>query len=138
MDTNSEKETINKGIELAGKLKGGEIILLYGDLGTGKTQFVKGIAEGLGVEEGITSPTFVLMKQFDIKKEGLSTLYHIDLYRIDSQVDLASLGLDDAFRDENGVVVIEWADRLKGVPEGAITVNLEYSGESSRKIEIKK
>ncbi|MDP2632617.1 MAG: tRNA (adenosine(37)-N6)-threonylcarbamoyltransferase complex ATPase subunit type 1 TsaE [Candidatus Curtissbacteria bacterium] len=124
--TKSELQTQKIGEEIAGKLKSGDIVCLYGDLGAGKTVFVKGIAKGLGIQKRILSPTFVLMRAYP-------GLYHLDLYRID---DFRSLGLDEIFENEQ-IKVIEWAEKLgSALPEKRIDVKIKKVNEKTRKITI--
>jgi len=106
----SVKETINIGKSLARKLKKGDIICLFGELGSGKTVLTKGIACGLKIpKEEVISPTFVLIRQY---QKGDLPIYHFDLYRLKSPDDIALLGYEEYFYDQ-GVSVIEWPDRLK-------------------------
>jgi tRNA threonylcarbamoyladenosine biosynthesis protein TsaE len=115
--TNSEKETFNFAKKFAKRLKGGEIIGLTGDLGAGKTVFAKGLAAGLGVKKNITSPTFVLMKIYEIKKpcSKIKILCHIDAYRLKTPQDLIAIGAEEYFNRPDAVTVIEWADKIKKI-----------------------
>ena len=108
--TNSPEETIALGRELASVLVPPKIVVLQGDLGAGKTTLVKGIAEGFHAasHENVTSPTFTLIHEY---RGPAATLYHIDLYRIDTQRELETLGLDD-LRNENSVLLIEWGEKF--------------------------
>ena len=108
--TNSPEETIALGRELASLLTPPKVVLLRGDLGAGKTTLVKGIAEGFHAasHENVTSPTFTLIHEY---RGPAATLYHIDLYRIDTQRELETLGLDD-LRNENSVLLIEWGEKF--------------------------
>ena len=106
--TASESETAAVGRELAGTLRAGDVVLLYGDLGAGKTAFVKGLAEGLGVaREEVSSPTFTLVQEY---RGGRLVLYHVDLYRLDDPREIIDLGLDEIAA--GGVLAIEWAEKL--------------------------
>ncbi len=130
--TLSEKETQDFGKKLGKLLRPGDLILLYGDLGSGKTTFVKGIAEGIEVnpEVYITSPTFSLVNIY----EGKYTLYHIDLYRISFE-EAVELGIWEFLSD--GIVVIEWADKLEEIPkEDFLEVVFEFLEDSKRKVVI--
>ncbi len=130
--TASEKETQKAGKELGKFLKPGDLVLLYGDLGAGKTTFVKGIAEGIEVdpEVYITSPTFSLVNIY----EGRYTLYHIDLYRISFE-EAIELGIWEFLSE--GIVVVEWADKLEELPkEDFLEVRFEFLEDSKRKIII--
>lgn len=105
MITESPEETIELGRQLGASLKGGELIILHGELGAGKTQFVRGIAAGLDSADAVSSPTFVIERIY----HGRLTMLHIDLYRIAGAID--DLGIDEALR-EGCVVVVEWGDKL--------------------------
>jgi len=108
--THSEEETAAVGRELAATLSAGDALLLYGDLGAGKTAFVRGLAEGLGVHrDEVSSPTFTLIQEY---RGGRLPLFHVDLYRIDDPRELDELGLDEIAVD--GVLAIEWAEKLTG------------------------
>jgi tRNA threonylcarbamoyladenosine biosynthesis protein TsaE len=131
----SEAETFRIGRELAESMRLPAHILLYGDLGAGKTALTRGIAAGFGLEDidEVASPTFTLINEY----RGRARIYHIDLYRIESG-SLNGLGLDEIFEDPNSAVVVEWAERLGDFPTpGAVRVFLEYVDENSREIEIK-
>ena len=110
--TNSEKETFEFAKDLAQTLKGGETLCLVGDLGCGKTAFTKGLASGLGVEQIVTSPTFVLMKIYPINSDHINKIVHIDAYRLLNGSDLEAIGASDYINDKSCVTVIEWADRV--------------------------
>ena len=115
--TKSKHETQELGLKFAKELKGGEVVLLYGDLGAGKTTFVQGLARGFGITERILSPTFVLQRIHKIQKRGIGELNHIDLYRIENPKDIDSLGLAEILDEGNSITVIEWADRIKNFPD---------------------
>ncbi len=136
--TKSAKETGSFAKGIAAKLKGGEVLCLIGDLGAGKTAFTKGLAAGLGVKNIITSPTFVLMKVYGAKNGKISTLCHIDAYRLSDGQALMEIGADDYFNDNKCVTVIEWADRVKGIwPKGAIEVSFKILEGDKREILVK-
>lgn len=129
--THSEEETSAVGERLAASLESGDVILLYGDLGAGKTAFVRGIARGLGAPvEEVSSPTFTLVQEYT----GRLTLYHVDLYRLEP-VEVDDLGLEELVSGD-GVVAIEWAERWRGRPDDAIDVRLTHEGEDRRSIAI--
>jgi tRNA threonylcarbamoyladenosine biosynthesis protein TsaE len=133
--TNSADETIAFGRTLAGLLAPPKLALLRGDLGAGKTTLVKGIAAAFdaAAEEDVTSPTFTLVHEY---RGPCATVYHIDLYRIDTPRELETLGLDD-LRSEDSVLLIEWGEKFPGlVRECDLEISLEREGESGRKIKI--
>jgi len=107
------------------------VIGLEGDLGSGKTTFVQGLAKGLGIKDKVTSPTFVIMKEYDF-------LYHIDCYRIKSK-DLLELDFKEIINQTNNIIVIEWAERVKKIlPKNTIWMKFEYIDENKRKITYEK
>jgi len=126
----SIEETHNIAKQIADKLVGGEIILLNGDLGAGKTTFTKGIAKALGIDEVVTSPTFTFMKEY----EGRINLYHFDMYRVEEADELYELGLNDYLGMKNGVCVIEW-NKFENIKD-PIVINIEVIDDTSRKIEV--
>ncbi len=132
--TSSAEETLTIGKNIGEKLKGGEVILLIGELGTGKTIFVRGLARGVGVKsiDEITSPTFTIIHQHD----GRFTLYHVDLFRITCVEELYNLGLEEIMSGSN-IVAIEWAERL-GVltPKRCIKVYFQHLGGDKRSLLI--
>jgi tRNA threonylcarbamoyladenosine biosynthesis protein TsaE len=130
--THSEAETASVGSELAPQLLEGSVLLLFGDLGAGKTAFVRGLAEALGIDRGnVSSPTFTLMQEY---RGGRLPLFHVDLYRLDDPREIDDLGLEEIA--SAGVLAIEWAEKMPYPPANAIRVSLEHSGEVDRKITI--
>lgn len=131
--THTPDETEAIGRDLAARLGPGAVVLLYGDLGAGKTVFVKGLGAGLGIDPRlITSPTFVLIQEHD----GPLPLYHIDLYRLEPGPAVLELGLEEYFSGR-GVTAVEWADRLAGSPlPPAIVVRMSDAGGDARTIEV--
>jgi tRNA threonylcarbamoyladenosine biosynthesis protein TsaE len=143
--TNSFKETQQLGFDFAKKLKGGEVLALYGDLGSGKTTFMQGLAKGLGITRNIISPTFIIMRSYQVHRhsgkpkvhlesrrengswtypsrhkrqdEGLElkNLYHLDLYRIENESQAVDLGLTEFMGDPQNLVVIEWPDKIENL-----------------------
>lgn len=133
--THSAEETIAFGRTLAELLTPPKLVLLRGDLGAGKTTLVKGIAAAFeaAAEEDVTSPTFTLVHEY---RGPETTLYHIDLYRIDTQRELDTLALDD-LRSENSILLIEWGEKFpRFVRERDVEILLEREGESGRRIRI--
>ena len=129
-ESNSPKQTLELGELFAKTLKGGEVVLLKGEMGAGKTHFVKGIAKGLGITDVITSPTYAYMNDYDGK------LYHYDCYRLRSGEDAEGLGLTDYFY-AGGICVIEWSENIADVlPKNTQSVIIEKTGEMQRRIEF--
>ena len=132
--THSESETIALGRQLAPTLSAGVWLLLYGDLGSGKTAFVRGLAEGLGVDpDDVSSPTFTLMQEY---RGGRVPLLHVDLYRLNDAREIDDLGLEEL--GSGAVVAIEWSERLPRPPAGAVTVRIDHIGDSERRITLSK
>jgi tRNA threonylcarbamoyladenosine biosynthesis protein TsaE len=130
--TRSETETVAAGRDLAARVHPGDVVLLTGDLGAGKTAFVRGLAEGLGIDaDEVTSPTFTLIQEYS---GGRLPLYHVDLYRL-KPIEVDDLGLDE-LTSEGGVTAIEWPDRLPSPFQGAIQVRIEHGLDNQRTIHI--
>ena len=133
--SHSEKETYSLASEFEKMLKGGEVVLLSGDLGAGKTTFTKGLAKALNITENITSPTFTLM---NIYKSGRLNLYHFDMYRLEDESEAVEIGLDEFF-NSNGVCMIEWAENIKNlIPKNHLEIKIEKLSDTERKFEIVK
>ena len=130
----SEEDTRSLGLEIADALEPGDVVALTGDLGTGKTALTKYIAEGLGVKEEISSPTFTIIKEY---KSGRIPLYHFDVYRLGSGEELLDTGAEELIGGD-GACVIEWADIVADVlPADSLIVSLNYGGsENERTAEI--
>lgn len=137
--SNNYLQTQKIAEDFAKTLKGGEIVCLYGDLGAGKTTFTQGLARGLGVKNRIISPTFIIVRKYNIKNSNLSqnvkVFYHIDLYRVEDEKELDNLGMDEILADKNAVVVIEWAEKLgKKMPEKRVDIYLDNLDDNERQI----
>lgn len=130
--TATEEETSAAGERLAAALRSGDVVLLYGELGAGKTAFVRGMARGVGANpDEVSSPTFTLVQEY---ASARATLYHVDLYRLEpAEVD--DLGLDELVSGD-GIVAIEWAERWSGRPEDVYEVRIEDLGDERRRILI--
>ena len=131
--THSEEETIALGRSLGREWQRG-VVLLIGNLGSGKTTLTKGIAEGLGVLSGeeVSSPTFSLIHEYG------PALYHVDLYRLDTEAEVATLGLEELF-DRDALIVIEWGERFpRLMPDSRIEVRFRTLGEEEREIEVRR
>lgn len=133
--SNSVTETENFAEQLAKTLVGGETLLLRGEMGAGKTHFVKGLAMGLGVDDVVTSPTFALHNSYS----GRLTLNHFDFYRIDDSQEVEILGLNEYFYDKHGVSAIEWSENVADLlPKQCIVVTLEKLDDNIRKITVER
>jgi tRNA threonylcarbamoyladenosine biosynthesis protein TsaE len=137
--TGSAAETIVLGKKIGENLVGGEVISLVGNLGSGKTHLIKGVAEGLGVDQGgeVNSPTFVLVNEYTGPQVRLD-IYHIDAYRLDSVAEFEMLGFDDLCYDRS-VVLIEWADKVESALESVdpVRIELTHISVNQRKIQLK-
>ena len=132
--THSEKQTLNLGKNFVLELKGGEVIGLIGELGAGKTVFVKGLAQGLNIKNIITSPTFVLMKVYKTKGV-IKQLCHVDAYRLNSSQDLIDIGIKDYLSKKTAVTVIEWANQVKNIlPKNKILVKIKFGKKQNQRI----
>ena len=141
--TKSPEETRRLGEKIARSLKGGETLALVGELGSGKTTFVKGLAKGLGVEQRIISPTFIILRKYDIplvqRPRGIKNFYHIDLYRLEGAVEseLKNIGAPDVWGKRQNIVVVEWAEKVTGLfPQNTIWIKFENLGKAKRKIKV--
>ena len=132
MITRSASETRALGEKLAGRLQPGDVLLLEGDLGAGKSELTRGIAKGLGVTETVTSPSFTILNVYE---SGRCPLYHFDWYRLESAEELYELGMDE-YLGGDGIAVVEWPGRCPdAVPEGAVRIRMTAAGENERMIE---
>ena len=128
----SEQDTAAIGRELGATLAAGDVVLLHGDLGAGKTAFVRGLAAGLGVDaQEVSSPTFTLVQEY---RGGRLPLFHVDLYRLNDPREIDDLGLDEIAED--GVLAIEWADKLPRRFGAAVTVRIAHSDGDTRTIQL--
>jgi tRNA threonylcarbamoyladenosine biosynthesis protein TsaE len=132
--TSSEEETAAAGRALAATLAAGDVVLLFGDLGAGKTAFTKGLAEGLGVaRDEVNSPTFTIIQEY---RGGRLPLFHVDLYRLNDPREIDDLGLDEIAVD--GVLAIEWAEKLPAylTPSHALQIRLSHADGDRRNVTI--
>ncbi len=133
INTNSAAETRAFGERLASRLKAGDVVVLEGELGAGKSELARGIARGLGITDTVTSPSFTILNVYE---NGRCPLYHFDWYRLESEEELYELGMDE-YLGGDGIAVVEWAERCPdAVPENALRITLEATGEENRRIEI--
>ena len=135
------QETKDFAKEIAKNLQPGAILALYGQLGSGKTTFVQGLASALGYQGRVTSPTFIFVRPYQLnyqkasrkQKEGIQTLYHIDLYRLEDTKGLKTIGIEEFLADKTGVSVIEWPDKIENLlPENTLKIKFEVTGEDER------
>jgi tRNA threonylcarbamoyladenosine biosynthesis protein TsaE len=130
--TRAEAETMSAGRDLAARLSAGSVVLLVGDLGAGKTAFVRGLASGLGIDpREVSSPTFTLIQEY---RGGRVPLVHVDLYRLDDAREIDELGLEETAA--HAVAAIEWAERLPRIPPGAIRVRIDHAEGDTRTLTI--
>lgn len=123
------EETEKFAMSLSEFLKGDEVIALFGDLGAGKTTFVRGLCKGLGIDSGVHSPTFAIVNEYS----GKFPVYHFDMYRITSEDDLYSTGFYDYLRQ--GVVIIEWSENIEdSIPADALRIELKYGEDENSRI----
>lgn len=136
--TTSQNQTKKLAAEVAKSIpESGPVIFgLEGELGTGKTTFVQGFAKALGVEEKVLSPTFLILKEFNIPNSK-RILYHIDCYRIEGPKDILQLGWNDIVKDKKSIVMIEWPERIKEIlPKDTIAIRFTHEGGDKRNIEV--
>lgn len=126
------QETAMLAKDFAESLKGGEVVLLNGDLGAGKTTFTQFVFKQLGVTDVVTSPTFSILKIY----EGKFKLYHFDTYRISTE-EAIEAGFDEVFEDKEAVIFVEWSENISSLlPDEIIQINIKHINETSREIEI--
>jgi tRNA threonylcarbamoyladenosine biosynthesis protein TsaE len=146
--SSSSAQTHSLGMHLGELVHGGELLLLNGQLGMGKTTFTQGLAKGMGITETITSPTFTLLKEYTSSARSIAmsnsqpyssartrkfALYHFDLYRLDEPEEIIDLGFEDYFYDRNGVCVVEWADKAENLwVSEQLTITIRPQGETGR------
>ena len=138
--TASDTATKQFGKQFTARLQGGDIVCLYGELGAGKTTLVKGIAEGLGIKEEITSPTFTLMNIYKILnlKSTILNLVHIDTYRLKDEKELLEIGVEDYLGQPEMVTVVEWPEKIKNLLKNKTVINiyLDHGSGDERSITV--
>jgi tRNA threonylcarbamoyladenosine biosynthesis protein TsaE len=134
--TDSPAETAAIGETLAGCLRDGDVVLLHGDLGAGKTTLAKGLASALGIQDVVSSPSFSLINEYETgSASAVTRLYHLDLYRLRSEDDLASIGFEDFMAPADGISLVEWPERAAtALPERFLLVEIETLGAGSRRL----
>jgi len=134
IQTHSPQETKNFAKKYAKKLRGGEVLALYGELGSGKTTFTQGLTLGLGIKKRVISPTFVIMRDYAIPQKSYR-LYHLDLYRINNALDIKSFDFHELVEEGNNIIVIEWPEKIeKLIPKHAKKFKFTQKSENSRQI----
>ncbi len=132
----STQETEELAKRLAAQLKPGDILALYGDLGSGKTTFTSYLVSALGIEKRVQSPTFVILRRYAAESAGkIKAVNHLDLYRVQSKEEVEDLGLPELFSEPNSITVIEWPEIAEEfLPKDTIKINFEYVDENTRRI----
>lgn len=133
------EQTREIGARLGRRLRGGDVVLLHGDLGAGKTTLAQGIARGLGVADPVQSPTFTIVNEHAAPAVAgaVDRLYHLDLYRLAGDADLDSVGLDDLLAPRDGVTLVEWPERaVDRLPAAYLLVRLDHAGEGKRRLVV--
>lgn len=132
-----DRESIDQDVK-RGLGRGATIICLYGELGSGKTTFAQGFAKGLGIQNRLLSPTFIIVRRYNLVK-GFGFLYHIDLYRLQKQEEIEALGISEFLKDSNSYVLIEWAEKMESIlPNNRIDVRLKVQNNGTHEITTKK
>lgn len=140
--TQNAQETFQLGYQCGKRLNKGGIFCLYGELGSGKTTFVQGLASGLGIKKRIISPTFIFIREYKIspknfKKKNLQWFYHVDLYRAKTEDDVKILGIRSLFEKEDVVIAIEWPEILQNfLPQKRVEIYFKYIDENKREIRL--
>ena len=136
--TTSETETIELGKHFAERLMVGDTVALEGDLGSGKTEFIKGVCEYFNVDEIVTSPTFTIINQYSGEKQDKDiSIYHIDLYRIKTKKEFDEIGFQDCIFSDNAIKLIEWAEKANGMlPDSRYVVEITPDDDSENKRSI--
>lgn len=130
--SHSEADTLKFGEELAAKLSPGNVIAMYGDLGAGKTAFVRGLAKGLGLDARVSSPTFTIVNEY----LGDTPLFHFDMYRLSDADELFEIGWED-YISRNGICVVEWSENVEDAfYNDTIRIYIEKTGDDSRLIKV--
>jgi tRNA threonylcarbamoyladenosine biosynthesis protein TsaE len=134
IETYGPDETRSAGILLAGWLRPGDVVLLHGDLGAGKTTLAQGIAAGLGINDVISSPTFILVNEYDVASDGIpGRLFHVDLYRLRDEADLESIGFSEIVAPVDSVTLVEWPERaLEHLPNDYLLVEFDFGAAGQR------
>jgi len=135
--TSSSEETQEIAQEFGRKLKSGDFIALFGELGSGKTTFAQGLMKGLGVKKRIISPTFIIIRKYKLPERTIN-FYHVDLYRIEGNVDeLSGIGITELIKEGKDIIAVEWAEKMKDLlPQKRWNASFKHLSENKRRIEI--
>ena len=134
--SSSTDQTVRLGVRLGELLQPGDMVCLYGDLGAGKTALARGVGRGWGTALRVTSPTFTLINEYPRLKDG-SILYHLDCYRLETDMDVETVGLEDIF-DSSGAVIIEWPDHIESwLSADRLAIRITYLSETRRTMQFK-
>jgi tRNA threonylcarbamoyladenosine biosynthesis protein TsaE len=137
VETNKLAEVFAKDLTTRGLGKEATVVGLYGDLGSGKTAFTKALAQTLGVTETVPSPTFIIMKSYELEAKSFKFLYHIDAYRLESGIEIEKLGWNDIVKNPENLIIVEWPERIKEVmPENHIRIDFVFVNYLEREITI--
>ncbi len=135
--SSSEKETLEIAKRIMASVEPGDVLALYGNLGAGKTTLAKGIARVLGIKRTLTSPTFVLMKEYQTEVKPIRQLIHLDCYRLGHSKDAIDIGLLELFKSKSNLILIEWPEKIEDIlPKKTKKIFLEYVNENTRKIKF--
>lgn len=133
----SPQQTIGVGREIASKITSGEVICLCGDLGAGKTTFIHGFVDYFLPGKRIISPTFIIVRHYPIKHRQIKNIYHVDLYRIEKESEILTLGLSEWINKPDSLVLIEWAEKMGNfLPKKRMDIKFEIKSENERMINI--
>ncbi|MBI4037262.1 tRNA (adenosine(37)-N6)-threonylcarbamoyltransferase complex ATPase subunit type 1 TsaE [Candidatus Daviesbacteria bacterium] len=136
--TSSATQTQEWAAKLAQKYRDGGILALSGPLGAGKTTFIQGFAQGLGLKQHLISPTFIIARQYPLPHQQQGMLFHLDLYRLENVHQMEELGLSEIFANPKNIILIEWAEKLGSLlPKNATLVNFKILSPDQREIEVK-
>jgi len=135
-----ETEALGEGmaVEMLKKKSNRALVFgLRGDLGGGKTTFLKGFAKGLGIKEPVLSPTFIIFRKYDLEGEKFKRFYHFDCYRIENEQEMLALGFNEIVSDPENIIAIEWSEKIEGILfKGIIRIGFEFINETTRKISV--
>ena len=135
--TNTSVKTVNLGREIASRLHGGEVLCLYGELGAGKTTFVRGLVDCFLPGKRVISPTFIIVRHYPTKHKRIKNIYHVDLYRIEKESEILTLGLSEWIDKPDSLVLIEWAEKMGNfLPKKRIDIKFEIKSENERIIKL--